>query len=484
MSLLLQALQKAAKNRESSAPAPATEVPASPPSQPEPVELTPSPSFSLESAPAEEMPRGPELAIEEEDIFEPEELAAAPLLEPQAERFEPFASSAPESARAASILRATEAPTSGRLDWIRDHPVHTFAAVAGVFMVFYGAYVYLQLFHPALLRGDFLSKPFAAQTPPPPAQPIKPVPAPVAEATPPAPAPASQTLPGPTPAAGSPAAGAPAVPPPNAPMAGMPAAVSKPASAEPVTAAPTAPVQPSTAPTVAQASPRAPGAGGRPRAQLRASAAASSASVEDNLARKEPEPNGAPVSPTMTQAYEALQSGNLDRAEALYREVIQSDAQNIDAMLGLATIAAQRGNSQQAIGFYERALELEPRNSVAQAGLIAIIGQADPQTSETRLKQLIAREPSAFLYFNLGNLYARQDQWASAQAAYFQAYQMQPDSPDYAYNLAIGLEHLNQPKLALTYYRKAVELSFQKGRANFDQKRVIERIGQLSARVD
>ena len=73
---------------------------------------------------------------------------------------------------------------------------------------------------------------------------------------------------------------------------------------------------------------------------------------------------------------------------------------------------------------------------------------------------------------------------AAAQQAYFQAYQMQPDNADYAYNLAIGLEHLGQPKLALTYYRKAIELSFHKGRANFDQNRVIERIGQLSAQVD
>jgi Tfp pilus assembly protein PilF len=473
MSLLLQALQKAAKNRESSAPAPTVEPSPRPPS--EPIELSPS-SLGTEALPAEAALSEPELAIEEEDIFEPEELAAQ--LEPQAERFEPFASAAPDSARAASILRATETPTAGRLDWVRDHPVHTFAALAGVFMVFYGIYVYLQLFHPALLRGDFLSKPFAAQTPPPLTQPITPPPA--AAATPPAPAPVTPTPPGPAATAAGPAGGAPL----TTPVATPPAPASKPAPAGPAAApAQTAPIKPS-APTLAQTSPRPPGASARPRAQPRASAAASSASVEDNLARKEADPAGEPVSANMTKAYQALQDGNLDRAEALYREVIQSDAQNIDAMLGLAAIAAQRGNSQQAIGFYERALEADPRNPVAQAGLIAIIGQADPQASQTRLKQLIAHEPSAFLYFNLGNVYAKQDQWASAQGAYFQAYQMQPDNPDYAYNLAIGLEHLNQPKLALTYYRKAVELSFQKGHANFDQKRVIERIGQLSARVD
>ena len=74
-------------------------------------------------------------------------------------------------------------------------------------------------------------------------------------------------------------------------------------------------------------------------------------------------------------------------------------------------------------------------------------------------------------------------QWAPAQQAYFQAYQLQPDNPDYAYNLAVGLEHLSQPKLALTYYRQALELGNMKGHAGFDSARVQERIGQLTARI-
>ncbi len=213
-------------------------------------------------------------------------------------------------------------------------------------------------------------------------------------------------------------------------------------------------------------------------------AVAMAPALEEHLSRAPAEAGRASLSPGIAEAYQALQAGKLDQAESRYRAVLQADAQNVDALLGLATIAARRGNAQQAIGFYEQALQVEPRNAVAQAGMIDIIGQADPQLSEMHLKQLIAREPSAFLFFSLGNLYARQTAWPAAQAAYFQAYNLQPDNPDYAYNLAIGLEHLEQPKLALTYYRKALELSFQKGHANFDQNRVIERIGQLAARVD
>jgi tetratricopeptide (TPR) repeat protein len=183
------------------------------------------------------------------------------------------------------------------------------------------------------------------------------------------------------------------------------------------------------------------------------------------------------------QAWQALSQGRFEEARDLYDEVLSAEPQNVDALLGLAAIDTRNGNAEQAARHYARALELEPRNSTAQAGLISLIGQADPQLSETRLKQLIAREPSGFLYFALGNLYARQGQWPQAQPAYFQAYELQPDNPDYAYNLAVGLEHLGQTKIALNYYRRALELSSLRGHASFDHARVQDRIGQLSARL-
>jgi tetratricopeptide (TPR) repeat protein len=191
-----------------------------------------------------------------------------------------------------------------------------------------------------------------------------------------------------------------------------------------------------------------------------------------------------PVDPTLMQAYEALQQGDLALAHRLYQQVLEAEPRSIDALLGLGAIAWKEGRIEEAGQRYQRVLELEPRNAYAQAGLIAIIGGADPQASESRLRLLIAREPSAFLYFTLGNLYADQGQWPGAEQAYFQAFQLQPDNPDYAFNLAVGLEHIGQFRPALDYYRKALDLSFRKGRANFDQNLVIKRVGQLSARVE
>jgi tetratricopeptide (TPR) repeat protein len=148
-------------------------------------------------------------------------------------------------------------------------------------------------------------------------------------------------------------------------------------------------------------------------------------------------------------------------------------------MLGLAAALTTQRKSEAASQYYMRVLEQDPRNAYAQAGLLNLSGRADPVAAEARLKQLIARDPSGFLYFSLGNLYAEHGQWAPAQAAYFQAHTLAPDNPDYAFNLAVGLEHLSQPKIALNYYRRALALAQSRGHAQFDAAGVQSRIRSL-----
>jgi tetratricopeptide (TPR) repeat protein len=187
------------------------------------------------------------------------------------------------------------------------------------------------------------------------------------------------------------------------------------------------------------------------------------------------------VDANVLSAYQALEQGRLDEAERLYRQAMASDPRSVDAILGLAATLSQQSRGDDASRLYLRVLEQDPHNTYAQAGLLNIGGRADPAAAEARLKQLIAREPSAFLYFSLGNLYSGQGQWAAAQSAYFQAHNLAPDNPDYAFNLAVGLEHLSQPKLALDYYRRAVALAQSRGHAQFELARVENRIRALEA---
>jgi tetratricopeptide (TPR) repeat protein len=160
---------------------------------------------------------------------------------------------------------------------------------------------------------------------------------------------------------------------------------------------------------------------------------------------------------------------------------VREEATNRDALLGLAGVEARSGRYAIAEALYLRVLQADPRDAHAQAGLIGLRGgRVDPVAAESRVKSLLAAEPgAAVLHFTLGNQLAQQGRWPEAQQEFFKAFAAEPGNPDFAYNLAVSLEHLRQPRLALDYYQRALELS-GKASASFDAGAARERVNQLS----
>ena len=189
-----------------------------------------------------------------------------------------------------------------------------------------------------------------------------------------------------------------------------------------------------------------------------------------------------PTVPLLASAYKAYRNGDFAGAEASYRRVLAQDSRNRDAWLGLGAIAVQAKRWGSATEIYLRLLGLNPRDSVAQAALIALQQNLDPVQGESVVKTALESEPDApYLHFTLGNLYATQGRWAEAQNAYFDAYRLDSQNPDYAFNLAVGLEHLSQRRTAVEYYTKAVELA-RDHKPNFDPIVAQRRIDTLSSR--
>ena len=152
-----------------------------------------------------------------------------------------------------------------------------------------------------------------------------------------------------------------------------------------------------------------------------------------------------------------------------------------------------------AVG-YEDASRLVTAGGTAQLALFANVHR-DPVRLDGVIKDpLRFREALAVLYAVVGSDYryvpkdrtaylayrrmraesAHMGLW-QAQQAYFQAYHLEPANPDYAYNVAVGLDHLGQRKLALEFYRRAEQLALQRGRSNFEPAHARERINKLGA---
>ena len=193
-------------------------------------------------------------------------------------------------------------------------------------------------------------------------------------------------------------------------------------------------------------------------------------------------PEGAARDGSAVVAYAAYRRNDLAAAERGYRDALVDDPASVDALLGLAAVAVRQNRPEEAAGHYGRVLNRDPMNAAAHAGLVALEGLSDPQAAESRVHTLIAGEPTGHLYFTLGNLYAGQGRWAAAEAAYFEAVRREPGEADYAYNLAVSLEHLGQARLALDYYRRA--LTAASPGAAFDRPAARRRLAALGGRLD
>jgi tetratricopeptide (TPR) repeat protein len=183
--------------------------------------------------------------------------------------------------------------------------------------------------------------------------------------------------------------------------------------------------------------------------------------------------------PVLEGAYQAYNAGDMAKALGDYQQVLRSNPDSRDALLGLAAVETQAKRYDIAESYFTRLLELDPRDALAQAGLIGLHGQLDPQAAESRLKSMIAAQPEAsFLHFTLGNQFAAQGRWEEAQQAYFRAYTGDPENADFAYNLAISLDRMHQPQPALEYYRRALALALSHP-ASFDKAQVSKRVLQF-----
>ena len=448
MSLLLEALKKAEKAKEEAQRRASAAAPAD--------SAAPAPATAEERKPVVTRDKLPDISAQLEivsDDFGPAAAPATPALE-----LEPAANPAPAAAAnapgAAARRGAPPADEAGRATARKVFeakfrepnprmPFYITLGVLGLFAVGTGVYFWIQLRPPAPLVN---------------LDPKRPAEAAVAER-----APAAR--------AGTPSA-SPAAPEatiPGLPGAPAPSAAPVAPAVSPAPAAVAAPRNPVRAPAAEaperRSAPEQPKLAPRPLARLPATVpAAAPALPQATAARSAPQ-----VNPYVQSGYAAYQVGDLGKARGDYEQALRDEPANRDALLGLAALDVRAGRYESAEALYLQLLAVNPRDPEAQAALLSLrAGRADPLATESRVKSLLATEPAApSLNFTLGNQLAQQNRWAEALEQYLKAYTADPGNADYAYNVAVGLDHLHRGREALDYYRRALTLARTRG-ASFD----------------
>lgn len=179
-------------------------------------------------------------------------------------------------------------------------------------------------------------------------------------------------------------------------------------------------------------------------------------------------------------AYHAYQQGDFIAAKTIYRQVLSRRPDNRDAHLGLAAVAVVEAKLETAYQHYLHLLKINPRDPIVNAAMFNLQGQSTQTVSESQLKMLLDQYPqSAQVHFSLGSFYAKNQRWPEAQQAYFDAFAADNTNPDYAYNLAVSLDRMEQSRAALDYYRQALKLA-ENQRVSFNTSQVLARIQKLS----
>lgn len=183
-----------------------------------------------------------------------------------------------------------------------------------------------------------------------------------------------------------------------------------------------------------------------------------------------------PIGVLLARAYAAFNKSDYQTAESVYNKVISRDKNNHDALLGLAAIAVKQNRNDVAKRIYSKLLVLDPKDSFAKAGLSALINQNNSYLNESQLKIMLREQPDAgHLYFALGNILLNQNRYAEAQTAFFSAWSTNKSNTDYAFNLAVSLDHLGKTENALEFYELTIKL-FKKTGGNVSVDKINQRM--------
>jgi protein O-GlcNAc transferase len=187
------------------------------------------------------------------------------------------------------------------------------------------------------------------------------------------------------------------------------------------------------------------------------------------------------VTHLFTAAQRYHQSGQLQRAADLYRQILAQAPYHADTLHLLGLICSRQQRYPEAVKYLRRALQQQPENPIFHNNLGEVLrrqGRLDPAVNSYR--QALALNPQfAEAHYNLANVYRLQGHADEAAVHYQRALVLRPDYLKAYYNLGNTLFGQRQFAAATACYRQAIALNPQYVEAHLNLGRAEEQLGRL-----
>lgn len=166
------------------------------------------------------------------------------------------------------------------------------------------------------------------------------------------------------------------------------------------------------------------------------------------------------IAEVLAQALQYHQAGNLQPAEQLYRQILQVDPRNADALHLLGELAYRAGQHDQAIDLMNQAISLNPNVFAFHCNLGVVyqaVGRLDEAANHLqRALHLTPNSPEA--YNNLGVVLKDQKRYTDAEECFRRALTLRPDYADARGNLGLVFSEQDRFEEAMACFRQALQL--------------------------
>jgi tetratricopeptide (TPR) repeat protein len=165
-------------------------------------------------------------------------------------------------------------------------------------------------------------------------------------------------------------------------------------------------------------------------------------------------------SETIAQARRLEEAGYFSRAEELYRQVVQANANDAETRFLLGDNLFHQGRLDEAAAEFSRTIEIAPDLGGPYLNLSHILRrQGDTEAAVACLRQCLCRLPEfAEGHYNLGNNLAALGRLPEAVTHYQEAIRIKPEFAEAHNNLASTLLLLEQPDEAIGHLESALRL--------------------------
>ncbi len=169
----------------------------------------------------------------------------------------------------------------------------------------------------------------------------------------------------------------------------------------------------------------------------------------------------ATIPEALNTALQHHQAGRLQEAEALYRQILQTQPEHPEVLNHLGILVHQLGQSDVAVDYILRAIALRPQVPEFRYNLGKVLQERGrPEEAQVQYREALRLNPEyADAWNNLGNVLRAQGRPEEAVASYRQAQALNPAYAQAYYNLSVVLGEQGRPEEAVRQCERALSLN-------------------------